>query len=114
VAAVVEPRLATTPFMTALDDLLNGANPRARRAPAPLQLFFSHAGVTAPLTERFLHMERLEPGRFEAVLRSLSLVGPALGPVKLAALLESARGLAAAHGGACWSRELLLHWGRPR
>jgi SAM-dependent methyltransferase len=114
VVAVVEPRFAATPFMSALSALLAAANPKARATPPPLQLFFSHAGAGAHLTERFEQVERLEPPRLEAVLRSLSLVGPALGPSRLAALQEAAGALAASHGGADWSREVLLHWGRGR
>jgi hypothetical protein len=112
VVAVIEARFATTPFMSALAELLSAANPRARRAPPALELFFSHAGATPQLTERFEQAERLDPLRLEAVLRSLSLVGPALGQVKLAAFLDGARALAAAHGGATWSRTLRLHWAR--
>jgi SAM-dependent methyltransferase len=111
--AVVEARFATTPFMAALTELLAAANPRARGAPLPLPLLFSHAGAGAHATERFDHVERLDEPRLDAVLRSISLVGPALGPGRLDGLLEEARGLAAAHGGAAWSRQLLLHWARP-
>ncbi len=46
------------------------------------------------------------------MLRSLSYVGPALGPEALAALLADARALAAAHGGAVWRRDVTLHWAR--
>lgn len=112
VVAVVEARLADTPFMSALAGLLAAANPRARRAPLPLQLFFSHLGRPAWATERLEHDEPLDGPRLDAVLQSLSLVGPALGPAGLAALLERARALAEAHGGATWSRQLLLHWAR--
>jgi SAM-dependent methyltransferase len=112
VVAVVEPRFAETPFMTALAELLEAANPKARRAPLRLEAFFAHAGAGRHLTEGFEHVERLDQRRLEAVLRSLSLVGPALGPSGLAALLGRARDLAAAHGGATWSRQVLLHWAR--
>ncbi len=112
VVAVVEPRFAETPFMTALAGLLEAANPRARRTPLPLELFFAHAGAAPHVTEAFQHHERLDDRRLDAVLRSLSLVGPALGPAGLEALLGGARELAAAHGGASWARRILLHWGR--
>jgi hypothetical protein len=46
------------------------------------------------------------------VLRSLSLVGPALGPPALAGLLAGARRAAERHGGALWAREISLTWGR--
>jgi SAM-dependent methyltransferase len=114
VAAVVEPRLAASPFLDALGARLAQANPRARPAPPPLERFFAHLGGSPPALEPFCHEERLAPERLEAVLRSLSLVGPALGPDALAALLRDARALAEAHGGAVWRRELRLHWARRR
>jgi len=109
-AAVVEPRFAATPFMSALAGLLAAANPRARPAPPPLQDFFASAGRAVFQTERFEQAVALEGPRLDAVLRSLSLVGPALGPAGLERLLSAARALAARSGGATWSRTLLLHW----
>jgi SAM-dependent methyltransferase len=110
--AVVEPRPARTPFMDAVGALLAAANPRARPRPPPVGLFLAHAAGGPGATEPFLHEERLPPDRLDAVLRSLSLVGPALGPAAREALLGEARRLAEAHGGAAWRRELLLHWAR--
>jgi len=112
VAAVVEVRLAETPFLTALAARLAEANPRARPGPPPVERFLALAcgRDAAPACEAFVAEERLPPGRLEAVLRSNSLVGPALGPAALEALLADVRGLAEAHGGAVWRRELLLHW----
>lgn len=108
--AVVTPRLAATPFLRALEDRIAAANPKSRRAPPPVGLLFSVAGLGPPSRERFLHEEPLDPDRLDAVLRSLSFVGPALGPPKLAALLADARALSGAHGGAAWRRELDLAW----
>ncbi len=54
----------------------------------------------------------LAPEALEAVLRSLSYVGPALGPAALEALLADARALADAHGGAVLAREIELAWAR--
>ncbi|MBK9516700.1 MAG: class I SAM-dependent methyltransferase [Anaeromyxobacter sp.] len=112
--AVVAPRLARTPFLEALSARLAAANPKARPGPPPVARLLGAAGLGAPATERFQHQERLSPERLEQVLRSLSLVGPALGPAGLAALLADARALAEAHGGADWRRELELHWARRR
>jgi len=112
-AAVVEVRLATTPFLDALAARLADFNPRARPGPPPVGRFLALAcpgGAVA--TEPFPHEARLSPERLDAVLRSNSLVGPALGPAALAALLAEVRALAASHGGAVWRRELLLHWAR--
>jgi SAM-dependent methyltransferase len=110
--AVVEARLAATPFLVALQTRLAEANPRARPAPPQLEPFFVAAGAGPRSTELFHHEETLEPDRLDAVLRSLSLVGPALGPAALASLLDDARALARRHGSAVWRRELRLHWAR--
>jgi hypothetical protein len=112
VAAVVVPRLASTPFLDALSARLAAANPRARPAPPPVALFLSHAGAAPLPAEPFVHEVPLAPDDLDAVLRSLSLVGPALGPAGVEGLLAEARALAAAHGGAVWRREIALHAGR--
>jgi len=112
--AVVEPRLADTPFLRALEALLAAANPKARRAAPPVALLRSVAGLGAPAEESFEDEVRLDPERLDAVLRSLSYVGPALGPARLAEVLAAARRLAVEHGGAVWRREIHLHWARRR
>jgi SAM-dependent methyltransferase len=112
--AVVEPRLAATPFLDALAARIAKANPKARRVDPPVALLFSLAVGRAPTLERFLDEVALDDRALEAVLRSLSYVGPAIGPAALAALLADARALARAHGGAAWRREILLHLGRVR
>jgi SAM-dependent methyltransferase len=110
--AVVEPRLADTPFLRALAERIAAANPKARRVAPPVELLFSVAGLAAAGEERYEDEVALEPGRLDAVLRSLSYVGPALGPAKLAARLADARARAAAHGGAAWRREIAVRWAR--
>lgn len=111
-AAVVVPRLAATPFLDALSARLAAANPKARPALPPVALFLSHAGAAPLPTEPFVHEALLPPEDLDAVLRSLSLVGPALGPAGVEGLLGEARALAAEHGGAVWRREITLHAGR--
>jgi SAM-dependent methyltransferase len=109
--AVVTARLAATPFLEALSARISARNPKARPRPPPVPLFFSLAGLPAPAEERVPDEGTpLSPAALEAVLRSLSFVGPALGPGGLGGLLEEARALAAAHGGAAWTRELHLCW----
>ncbi|WP_242355061.1 MULTISPECIES: class I SAM-dependent methyltransferase [Anaeromyxobacter] len=112
VLAVVTPRLADTPFLAALTERIAAANFKARPAAPPVGLLFSVAGLGAPETEGFDDEEELGPERLDAVLRSLSYVGPALGEGALAALLADARALASVHGGAVWRRELTLAWAR--
>lgn len=113
VLAVVTARPADTPFLTALSARIAARNPRARPGAPPVDLFFSLAGLPTPSVESLEDAELpLEPAALEAVLRSLSYVGPALGPAPLASLLEEARALSAAHGGATWRRALRLAWAR--
>ena len=77
-----------------------------------MALFFSLAGLPAPVEEAFVDRTVLDPPALDTVLRSLSYVGPALAPDALEALLADAHELAAAHGGAVWERELRLAWSR--
>lgn len=112
--AVVVPRLAATPFLRALEALVAEANPKARPALPPVAVLAGVAGLPAPAAERFEDEVALDPEQLDAVLRSLSFVGPALGPDRLARLLTDARALAASHGGAVWRRELRLEWTRRR
>jgi SAM-dependent methyltransferase len=111
--AVVEPRLGGSPFADGVVALLSAANPRARPRPAGRTgQFLDAAGARGRAVERFPHEEILEPDRLEAVLRSLSLVGPALGSARLALLLADAKALACKLGSAAWTREIRLTWGR--
>ncbi len=112
VLTVVTAQLADTPFLAALQERIAALNPRARSGPPPIELFFSLAGLPAPETEELVDEVTLAPAELDAVLRSLSYVGPALGPARLDALLAEARALAVENGGAVWRRELRLHWAR--
>jgi SAM-dependent methyltransferase len=111
--AVVEPRLGGSPFADGMAELLAAANPRARPRPGRrVAQLLDAAGARERQVETFRHEEVLEAARLEAVLRSISLVGPALGPEPLDALLSRANALAARTGGAAWTREIRLTWGR--
>jgi SAM-dependent methyltransferase len=112
VLAVVDPRPAATPFMTALGERIAAANFKARPRPLPLDLFFSTAVGAPPVREKVEDTQVLDDARLDAVLRSISYVGPAIGPAPLAALLADARALARAHGGAAWARTIEVAWGR--
>lgn len=112
--AVVTPRLADTPFLSALAARIQRANFKARPAAPPVAQLFAAAGLPAAVEERFQDEAVLGVEELDAVLRSLSFVGPALGPTALAGLLADARALAAAHGGAVWRREIALAWSRRR
>ena len=111
--AVVEVRIRGSAFADGISELLVRMNPKAQPRPrGRLDQFLSAAGVTGRAAETCLDEQVLPPERLDAVLRSLSLVGPALGPDRLAGLLAEARQLAARTGGATWTRELRLTWGR--
>ena len=113
VVAVVEAQLGGSPFSDGVAALLAEANPRARpRPPGRLSQLLHAAGVPARRAEAHRHEETLAPERLDAVLRSLSLVGPALGPDGVEALLAAARELARRAGGATWTREVRVTWGR--
>jgi len=113
--AVVEAEPEASPFMAALGGLLSRANPREPPPPAARRRqLLALAGATAAPAERFAQVALLDDPGLEALLRSLTHVGPALGPEALAGLLEEARRLAERHGGARWARALTLTWGRRR
>ncbi len=111
--AVIEVRIRGSAFADGLAELLARENPRAHPRPrGRLDQFLAATGVRGRAAETYLDEQVLPLERLDAVLRSLSLVGPALGPDRLAGLLAEARRLAGAAGGATWTRELRLTWGR--
>jgi SAM-dependent methyltransferase len=111
--AVVEARLGGSPFADGVAALLADANPRARPRPeGRLGQLLDAAGAGPRTEERWSQEEPLDPDRLAAVLRSLSLVGPALGPDRRDALLADVRALADRCGRAAWTREIRLTWGR--
>lgn len=113
--AVLVPSFADTPFQRALAGLLAASNPKARPRPPPVAQLCAVAGLPPPRGETFADEVLLDDATLGGVIRSLSYAGPALGPAALARLLEEARALARAHGGARWSRVLALeHARRPR
>jgi hypothetical protein len=110
--AIVEPRFSDTPFMRAVADELARVNPRARRVHGrgETQLFSLATSGAAVHEERFTTELALDRPRLEAVLRSLSFAGPALGSVELTHLLDRLAEAADRSGGARWSRDLSLKW----
>jgi ubiquinone/menaquinone biosynthesis C-methylase UbiE len=113
--AVVEASFAATPFMAGLAGLLARANARALPRPeGAVRQLFALATGQAPAAEPFLQAAPLDAAGLEAVVRSLSYAGPALGEAALAALLDEARALARAQGGAVFARDLTLRWARRR
>jgi len=113
--AVVEAAPADTPFMAELHRILAAANPR-RPPPSASRLrqLLALAGAVAGPPEPFASEALLAAEELDALLRSLSQVGPALGPAARERLLEEARALARRHGGARLERTLTLTPGRRR
>jgi SAM-dependent methyltransferase len=115
-AATVEARPADTPFMRALEGLLESANPE-RRPQGPGRgrqwLALASAGASVHAVE-VAHGVQLTPSELEAVLHSLSFLAPALGPARMAHLVADASSLAEKHNGAHWQRVLRLSWARKR
>lgn len=115
-AATVEPRPADTLFMQALEALLRKANPE-RRPQGPgrgRQWLVLATGSGRVQATEFLHAVPLTPSVLAAVLRSLSFLAPALGPVRMARLIQEATALATQHTGAHWERVLRLSWARKQ
>jgi SAM-dependent methyltransferase len=115
VAAVIEATPADTPLMGELVARIEAANPKSRRRASPRSAAQSLAVAVpgaAVVREGFRQEAALDDEALEAVLRSLSYVGPALGPDALAALIRDARSLAERYGGAVWARDLRLSWTR--
>lgn len=113
VVAVVEARLEGSPFADAVRSAIERANPRARPRPGHRRAqLLACAGAADEGAVAWTHEEMLPPVRLDRVLRSLSVVGPALGPSALEELLAEARALARIHGGARWTRTVRLTWRR--
>jgi SAM-dependent methyltransferase len=115
-AAAVEPRPADSPFMQALGVLLQKANPerRLQAAGRARQWVALASGGASVKADELLHCVDLAPEAFQAVLRSLSFLEPALGAARMETLLSDARTLADQHQGARWERVLRLSWARKR
>lgn len=111
--ALVEATFAATPFMAGLAALITRSNPRAQPRPAGRSRQVLALAADPPWkSESFLQEQLLSAPDLEAMLRSLTTVGPALGPAGLAALLSEAHALAGRTGGALFRRDLALTWAR--
>jgi SAM-dependent methyltransferase len=113
---VVEASFAPTPFMRGLAALLARANPRARPPPpGAVREILALAAAGAPVEEEAFEDDvALDAAALSALLRSLSYVGPALGPTALAALEADAAALARDTGGARFARRITLRCARRR
>lgn len=111
--AILEAAPAASPFMDDLSALLLRFNPRLPPPPSGRRAqLLSRCGAGRATAEVHIQEARLDGPGLAALLRSLSHVGPALGPERLQTLLAEARALAERHGGARWARTLKLTWAR--
>ena len=108
--ALIQCQLAPTPFMRALQEIMQRAAPRRPRALAG-QLAQVSALCGVQLTEP-VHYEchtPLDAAQLERVLRSISFIGPAMNPQRFAAFLAEVRAIEAEP---VWSIAIALHAGR--
>jgi SAM-dependent methyltransferase len=112
--AVVEARFGETAFMRAITGLVASYNPKARIASNGVRdALFRAAMPRAPIkVEAFDHQEPVTAARVDEILRSLSFVGPALGPRRRDELLARARQIVSATRAPAWARRIELHWAR--
>ncbi len=109
--AVIEARLADTPFMRDLGELLASRNPRAKAGPSTLAQFLSPtAPGQAPRVARFEDEAPLDGEALAQLIQSLTYVGPALGEAKLREIVAAAGQLLLRHPGASWRRVLTMSW----
>lgn len=108
--AFLVPSFTDTPFLLALREEIALANKKARPKRPPLEVLTAYAGLAMGGTESFEDAPLLDKDTLRAVLRSLSYVGPALGPSATETLLDRASELATRHGGAIWARTFELAW----
>lgn len=112
--AIVEVQWQDSPLVQKLQQLFETYNPKACRArgTASTEVFSKICITPRPTVERFAQEVSLEGESFEAFLKSLSFVGPALGGTALQQLVAKAHSLALGYGGARWTRLLTLSWSR--
>jgi ubiquinone/menaquinone biosynthesis C-methylase UbiE len=112
--AVVEVQWRDSPLVQRLQQLFEAYNPKARRASATAsaEVFSKVCSTQRPAIEHFTQEVNLGVESFEAYLKSLSFIGPALGPAALDQLVAKAQSMAQSCGGARWTRLLKLSWMR--
>jgi len=110
--AVVESQLGGTPFHRELQALFARLNPRARTRRPAVRQFLALAADGSPSVAHFEQEVQLDRESLASIIRSLSFVGPALGPAQVKYVLDEAIRLGELHGGASFRRELTLTWAR--
>jgi ubiquinone/menaquinone biosynthesis C-methylase UbiE len=110
--AVVDPKFADTPLMRRFADLAASYNPKAKVAitGARTTLFAEARPGRTVTMERFDHEVGLDEDRAESLVRSISFLGPALGPTPLAHLIAETRSLVRSTPKPAWSLQIELHF----
>ena len=109
---VVTCEFSETPFMRAVDRLMQEAAPRRPRDVSGLvPQWFAVAGVELSQVQRFHDATQLDAARLESILRSISFIGPAMNAERFAAFRKR---LHALPGPLVWARSFTLYGGRRR
>lgn len=108
--AIVTCELGATPFMRALERVMAESAPRRpRRVDAALAQMMSLARVRPMPPQRFEDQTPVDEETLEAILRSISFIGPAMSAERFAAFRERVYALP---GPRVWARAFTLHAAR--
>lgn len=108
--AVVSCEFGSTPFMQAVAQVMAEAAPRrVRQVAQTTRQLASIAGVTLRPTVKFCDETAVDASTLDAILRSISFIGPAMNEVRTSAFRSR---IAALPYEAVWARTFILHWGR--
>jgi ubiquinone/menaquinone biosynthesis C-methylase UbiE len=107
---IVTCELGATPFMSALEQVMAESAPRRpRRVDASLAQIMSLARVRPMPAQLFEDSTPVDEATLEAILRSISFIGPAMNDERFAGFRERIRALP---GPAVWARSFTLHAAR--
>jgi SAM-dependent methyltransferase len=107
---VVTSAFADTPFMRAVQELMQSAAPRRpREVSGPVAQLFGSAAVRIEDEASFADETPVDDATLEAILRSISFIGPAMSPARATAFHARVRALP---GPRVWARVLTVFAGR--
>jgi SAM-dependent methyltransferase len=108
--AIVTSELGSTPFMRAIRTIMEDAAPRRpRNMSQAITQIFRATGVRREPPFTLRDEVPVDEAHLEAILRSISFIGPAMNAERFAAFRERIR---AVPGPRVWTRELTVHAGR--
>lgn len=110
--AIVTCELGDAPFMRAVERVMAQSAPRRPRSvDAALAQIVSVARLAPMPPRRFADATPVDAATLEAILRSISFIGPAMNAERFAAFREKIHALP---GPAVWARSFTLHAARAR